>query len=117
MMNFLRVAAVLLLLLISVCVVAQTKEYMCFDMPVWVVQSNAFSRHVSFEQPLHQEGIDLIFRSEINLTHIVRPPQFSVPHRTMVDASKSNLMLPLRWESPRVCQMGDRLPNGSIQFH
>jgi hypothetical protein len=43
-MNFLRVSTLLLPLLIFVCAVAQAKEYICFDMPVWVVQTSPLAK-------------------------------------------------------------------------
>ena len=105
-------------LLISACAVAQTKEYFCFDVPVRTVVNNPFPRRVLLGPlSLSQEGFNLVSQREINLAHIFRQPESTVHYRAMTDPRGVDLLLPLRLESSRLCQMADRGPNGSIQFH
>jgi hypothetical protein len=82
------------------------------------VTNNPFPRHALFEPlPLHQGGFDLIFPAEFKLTRILQPPEFTMHYRTMADPGKINLLLPLRLEDSRLCQMAERESNGSIRFH
>jgi hypothetical protein len=106
------------LVLISAYAMAQTKVLVCFDAPNWIVMGKPLFRNLPFEQlPPDQEGIDLISPHDTKLAQIFRPSESMLHYRTIMDPSGVDLLLPLRLESSRLCQMADRAPNGSIQLH
>ena len=116
-----------ILLFISTWGVARKKVQLCFkNQPLPLVRSSFFLDAFSAKPPLHENEIELASaRHDIDMKHIVPPPEFRV-NGTILDADAVNVLpflrfkslLPsLRYESFLFCQIGDLYPDGSIQFH